>query len=59
MQMQMQIKNINEKVQAINAAHSAFATIESVVPNAIPSSTKITLAELKLDLLNILGESNA
>jgi len=56
--MKTQIENINEKVQAINAAHSAFATIESVVPDAIPSSTKITLAELKLDLLNILEESN-
>jgi len=53
----MQIKNINEKVQAIEAAHNAFSTIESVRPNAIPYSTKVALAELRLDLLNILVES--
>ena len=47
------MKNVNEKMQAINAAQSAFATIESVRPGAIDYSTKLWLAELKVDLMDI------
>ena len=47
------MKNVQEKIQAINAAQSAFATIESVRPGAIPQATKVLLAELKVDLMDI------
>ena len=45
--------NVNEKMQAISAAQSAFATIESIRPGAIPQTTKVLLAELKVDLMDI------
>jgi len=48
------MENVNEKMQAINAAQSAFATIESIRPGAIPQATKVWLAELKVDLMDIL-----
>ena len=47
------MKNVNEKMQAINAAQNAFATIESIRPGAIPQETKVLLAELKVDLMDI------
>ena len=47
------MKKIQEKMQAINAAQSAFATIESIRPGAIPQETKVLLAELKVDLMDI------
>ena len=57
----MTIENVQQKIDAINAAHGAFATIESIRPGAIPYETKALLAELKLDLMDILDaqEENA
>jgi hypothetical protein len=45
--------NVSEKMQAISAAQNAFATIESIRPGAIPHETKVLLAELKVDLMDI------
>ena len=50
--------NIEDKMQAINSAQGAFATIESIKPGAIEYATKMWLAELKLDLMDILDEIN-
>jgi hypothetical protein len=50
----MQIVKINEKMQALSAAQNAFATIESIKPNAIPQETKVLIAQLKVDLMDIL-----
>jgi len=50
--------NIENKMQAISAAQNAFATIESVRPGAIAQDTKFALAELKLDLMDMLDEIN-
>jgi hypothetical protein len=47
------MKNVQEKMQAISAAQNAFATIESIRPGAIPRETKVLLAELKVDLMDI------
>ena len=47
------MQNVQEKMQAISAAQNAFATIESIRPGAIPQETKILLAELKVDLMDI------
>jgi peroxiredoxin family protein len=47
------MKNVQEKMQAISAAQNAFATIESIRPGAIPHETKVLLAELKVDLMDI------
>ena len=47
------MQNVQEKMQAISAAQNAFATIESVRPGAIPQETKVLLAELKVDLMDI------
>ncbi len=51
--MEIEMLNVNEKMQAISAAQSAFATIESIRPGAIPQATKVLLAELKVDLMDI------
>ena len=53
------MKNVSEKMQAINAAQNAFATIESIRPGAIPQETKVLLAELKVDLMDILDIQDA
>ena len=47
------MQNVQEKMQAISAAQNAFATIESIRPGAIPQETKVLLAELKVDLMDI------
>ena len=47
------MQNVQEKMQAISAAQNAFATIESIRPGAIPHETKVLLAELKVDLMDI------
>lgn len=47
------MQNVQEKMQAITAAQNAFATIESIRPGAIPHETKVLLAELKVDLMDI------
>ena len=47
------MQNVRSKMQAISAAQNAFATIESIRPGAIPQETKILLAELKVDLMDI------
>ena len=47
------MQNVQEKMQAISAAQSAFATIESIRPGARPHETKVLLAELKVDLMDI------
>ena len=47
------MKNVQQKMQAISAAQNAFATIESIRPGAIPQETKVLLAELKVDLMDI------
>jgi peroxiredoxin family protein len=49
----MKMQNVQEKMQAISAAQNAFATIESIRPGAIPQETKVLLAELKVDLMDI------
>ena len=51
---EMQISKITEKMQALSAAQNAFATIESIKPNAIPQETKVLIAQLKVDLMDIL-----
>ena len=48
--------DVAAKIQAINAAQSAFATIESIKPGAIEYATKMWLAELKLDLMTLQVE---
>lgn len=50
----MTIENVKEKMAAIDTAQSAFASIESIRPGAIDPGVKRTLAELKLDLFDIL-----
>ena len=50
------IDDVAAKIQAINAAQSAFATIESIKPGAIEYVTKMWLAELKLDLMTLQVE---
>ena len=50
--------NIEDKMQAISGAQNAFATIESIKPGAIEYATKMWLAELKLDLMDMLDEIN-
>jgi hypothetical protein len=45
-------------MQAISGAQNAFATIESIKPGAIEYATKMWLAELKLDLMDMLDEIN-
>tara|TARA_R110000796_G_scaffold39295_2_gene98111 strand:+ start:2728 stop:2922 length:195 start_codon:yes stop_codon:yes gene_type:complete len=50
------IDDVPAKIQAINAAQSAFATIESIKPGAIEYATKMWLAELKLDLMTLQVE---
>ena len=57
--MENVMKNVSEKMQAINAAQNAFATIESIRPGAIPQETKVLLAELKVDLMDILDIQDA
>lgn len=47
------MQKVKEKMQAISAAQNAFATIESIRPGAIPQETKVLLAELKVDLMDI------
>lgn len=47
------MQKVQEKMQAISAAQNAFATIESIRPGAIPQETKVLLAELKVDLMDI------
>ena len=47
------MQEVQEKMQAISAAQNAFATIESIRPGAIPQETKVLLAELKVDLMDI------
>ena len=47
------MQKVQEKMQAISAAQNAFATIESIRPGAIPHETKVLLAELKVDLMDI------
>ena len=47
------MQNVQEKMQAISAAQNAYATIESIRPGAIPHETKVLLAELKVDLMDI------
>ena len=47
------MQKVQEKMQAISAAQSAFATIESIRPGAIPQETKVLLAELKVDLMDV------
>ena len=47
------MENVQQKMQAISAAQNAFATIESIRPGAIPHETKVLLAELKVDLMDI------
>jgi peroxiredoxin family protein len=49
----MKMQKVQEKMQAISAAQNAFATIESIRPGAIPQETKVLLAELKVDLMDI------
>lgn len=49
----MSIKQVTEKLMALNEAQNAFATIESIRPDAIPKEAKFFLAELKLDLMDI------
>ena len=53
----MKIENISLKMQALSAAQNAFATIESIKPNAIPYETKVLIAQLKVDLMD-LKEAN-
>jgi len=50
------IDDVAAKIQAINGAQSAFATIESIKPGAIEYATKMWLAELKLDLMTLQVE---
>jgi len=50
----MKIENVKEKMAAIATAQSAIASIESIKPNAFDPAVKRTLAELKLDLFDIL-----
>lgn len=50
----MTIENVKQKMDAIGAAQGAFATIESIRPGAIPQETKVLLAQLKMDLFDIL-----
>jgi hypothetical protein len=50
------IDDVAAKIQAINAAQGAFATIESIKPCAIEYATKMWLAELKLDLMTLQVE---
>lgn len=49
----MSIEKITEKLMAVNEAQNAFATIESIRPDAIPQEAKFFLAELKLDLIDM------
>lgn len=53
------MQNVQEKMQAISAAQNAFATIESIRPGAIPQETKVLLAELKVDLMDIQDAQEA
>ena len=53
------MQNVSKKIQAINAAQNAFATIESIRPGAIPQETKVLLAELKVDLMDIQDAQSA
>jgi peroxiredoxin family protein len=53
------MQNVSKKIQAINAAQNAFATIESIRPGAISQETKVLLAELKVDLMDIQDAQSA
>ena len=50
----MKIENVKEKMDALSEAQGAIASIESIKPNAFDPAVKRTLAELKLDLFDIL-----
>jgi hypothetical protein len=50
----MKIENVKEKMAAITTAQGAIHSIESIRPNAFDPAVKRTLAELKLDLFDIL-----
>jgi hypothetical protein len=52
----MKIEKINEKMDAIRTAESCISTILTINPNAVDQKVFVLLAELKLDLLDILDE---
>ena len=52
----MIIEKIEEKMAAIRTAESCISTILSIDPNAVDQKVFGLLAELKLDLLDILDE---
>lgn len=52
----MIIEKIEEKMAAIRTAESCISTILSIDPHAVDQKVFGLLAELKLDLLDILDE---